>query len=104
MNTIPEINTDKLALIFTELLPLTSYEWIEAMEKIRSGEYGENVCPTHDYCDANMYMQAAIESLGFSTFDNGDSMSEAMCNTWNEAWKKARAHWLTIDWKAERDS
>lgn len=94
------IDTNEVALRFTELLPLTKAQWLETMEKMKHPDYALS-CPTHDYCDANVYMQDAFERLGIPVFERSGHMVEETRIAWNEAWEKARAYWLTKNWEDE---
>jgi len=51
-------------------------------------EYRGNICASHDFCDANMPMADAFESL----FGREPELnSDADLNIWAEAWKMAKA-------------
>jgi hypothetical protein len=101
MTTTLDLN--EVALKFTELLPLTTDQWLETVAKIESGEYGEAACPTHDYCDANIYMQEAFGAQGYPVFTPSGTMTQETCDYWNEAWRRAKRYWLTVDWKEGRE-
>jgi hypothetical protein len=47
----------------------------------------ENVCASHDFCDANETMAAAIESV----IGHCDTQDDATVSLWNAAWREARA-------------
>jgi hypothetical protein len=54
-----------------------------------AAEESENVCHSHDFCDANMVMDAAWLSLfGRSMCDHADQ--EAATALWNAAWDRAK--------------
>ena len=51
----------------------------------------EGVCYSHDFCDANMTMDAALESLGVQALpDTDEGMSDEVCALWNASWDKAK--------------
>lgn len=52
---------------------------------------GAYVCHTHDYCDANMVMQDAVEeALGPMPQTEGEIEGSAFQKVWNAAWRLAR--------------
>jgi hypothetical protein len=62
----------------------------------------EGICASHDHCDANMVMEAAMQSVGIETMPSyraelpdTDSMPEAVLKLWNAAWDAAKAAFLT---------
>jgi len=75
---------DRFAELLREIL--TPEEW-DAMRAANVANIGTDVCASHDYCDANMPMHAACNSLGVSTDDE-----RAL---WGEAWDYAKARHLT---------
>lgn len=51
----------------------------------------EGVCHSHDYCDANMTMDAAMASVGVVALpEDEDGMSDAVVGLWNAAWDHAK--------------
>lgn len=49
----------------------------------------DNICHSHDYCDANMAMLEAMQSFGFDCDEIiHDEQKTAL---WNEAWNIAKA-------------
>lgn len=51
----------------------------------------EGVCHSHDYCDANMTMDAAMASVGVVALpEDEDGMSDAVVDLWNAAWDHAK--------------
>lgn len=50
------------------------------------------VCYSHDYCDANMTMDAALASLGVVALpDDEDGMPYWVVDLWNASWDEAKA-------------
>jgi hypothetical protein len=49
------------------------------------------ICHSHDFCDANMVMQEAMEQLGLSWEKTFSADNEPMVNFWNESWDIAAA-------------
>lgn len=78
--------------------------------------YAWDVCHTHDFCDANMVMEAAFVRLaGRSQFTEGEDgchMADADLAHWNEAWDiaKSRRFWGDAqegefaEWQATREA
>ena len=52
------------------------------------------VCHTHDECDANMAMDAAMDRLGIKHDNMGDS--EELCELWNAAWDLAKKNHFDV--------
>ena len=51
----------------------------------------EGVCHSHDYCDANMTMDAAMASVGIVALPEGeDDLPDAVAGLWNAAWDHAK--------------
>lgn len=79
---------------------LSALQW----QEMRAANVGaaENVCASHDYCDANMPMAAAFESVmgrpflpvGFET-DDAKTPSDDDVALWNEAWHVATPAYFT---------
>ncbi len=67
---------------------------MEEVNRLNREEYGPNVCASHDFCDANMPMAEAFESL-FGR--EPDLISDTDFNIWAEAWDlaKAKGFWVT---------
>lgn len=56
-------------------------------------------CASHDFCDANVYMLAAWESL---THREMDAASQEDADLWNAAWDQARRYQLVgVDSESE---
>lgn len=69
---------------------LTHQQWEEMREKNRT--VPENVCASHDYCDANVYMAIAFE---LTTGREPDPDSDADAELWSTAWNIAHRLYLT---------
>jgi hypothetical protein len=96
----PEAPSDKvlkLATAFSHVL----HEWIgdrmAEVVKLNGAETMEGVCHSHDFCDANMAMDAAFErAFGYSPLDDEQrdeadgGMSVANMELWNAAWDLAK--------------
>jgi hypothetical protein len=61
---------------------LTPEEWVE-MRKRNAVQTDSAICHSHDFCDANMAMCEAFESVTGRTPDVDD---EAISKLWNDAW------------------
>lgn len=110
-----DLDVEKLAEAFADVL----LEWLEREQfeqmKRDNTERGEpGVCASHDYCDANMAMDAAITECTSPTFNVCDFMDEyndlvvskgvdvanaheskAIFDKWNGAWAVAYTKYLT---------
>lgn len=77
---------------------LSPEQWEAMRARNASSEYGKGVCASHDFCDANMPMQDAWESVMWRQFLPDDAPpSDADCALWNEAWTIARRAYLTSE-------
>lgn len=82
----------KVALAFAQHLhaTLADSEMLDVLVSNRH-EPSSIVCHSHDFCDANMVMDAAMRSLGVDPLPEGqDGMPEAVQALWNEAWEIAK--------------
>lgn len=58
---------------------------------LNSKEANPEVCHTHDFCDANLVMNDALEECGVRMdWDSEDGMPDWILALWNEAWKLAK--------------
>lgn len=59
-----------------------------------AAELNPDVCHSHDFCDANMVMDAAFEEFGVDPLEYGyteeDGMSQEVCDLWNRAWDRGK--------------
>lgn len=63
----------------------------------RNATYGEGICASHDFCDANMPMANAFESVvGRPALEapDGTAEHEADCVLWSRAWTVAKRQHL----------
>jgi hypothetical protein len=61
---------------------------------LNSKQSHPDVCHSHDFCDANMTMDDAFETLGFATFadsEDSETLTEQICTVWNAAWSIAKS-------------
>lgn len=80
-------NTNMIARKFDELLKSLVGEdnYREIVQKNRTPEYSTGCCASHDYCDANLVMNAAVYACGIDPdTDEGNSL-------WNRSWEAWRA-------------
>lgn len=95
----------KFALVLADWL--TVAEFAEMQSRNATPEYRDReTCASHDFCDANMAMEAAftdcfgreprfgefVEAYGLSPDAKAEAEDAAL---WNAAWDKARVGWLT---------
>lgn len=68
-------------------------QFAEVVSKQKSAPLA-GVCYSHDYCDANMTMDAAFKSFGIDPLEHDyteeDGMSQEVCDLWNSAWDRAK--------------
>ena len=80
----------RLAATFTLVL----LEWEVSLHQVAidNRSLPEDVCASHDYCDANMAMQEAFEA---QDIDPLHCYYGPFCTTdlWNDAWSFANARW-----------
>ena len=85
---------DKIAARFAEVLRswLNEREFKEMVRKNTTPAYGYPICASHDYCDANMAMMEAFESVvGHNIIPHGDGeITEENMKIWADAWDRAR--------------
>lgn len=84
---------EKIAAEFARILRewLTDAEWAE-MRRANAAETDDNVCHSHDYCDANMAMDEAFTNVRGEGADVGSYEDAAL---WGAAWDKAKAQHLS---------
>lgn len=60
-------------------------------------EFAMPVCASHNFCDANETMADAFaEIMGRPILpDDGEGMTQADCDLWNQAWAIAKRDYLT---------
>lgn len=69
---------------------MTAHQWSEMCAKLHEARYQYPICPSHDYCDANEFMNDAMEAL---TGQDHDPDSQWQADLWNAAWDHASADW-----------
>jgi len=69
---------------------LKPWQWKE-MRKRNAEEPSPLVCHSHDFCDANMAMEAAWESFDLPSINADD---QAQADLWNAAWNIAAVDYL----------
>jgi hypothetical protein len=100
---------ERIADAFANILSdwLTADQWAEM--QARNVDYSDGVCASHDFCDANMAMAEAFETVtgrepafGFDTLADGSPVDPAAaiqadvdCDAWNAAWVIAKLRHLT---------
>lgn len=77
-----------------------------AIDYMNQFVYGSSICATHDYCDANEPMAAALSdallsATGKFPLSVTDLMNEypVVVNVWNTAWDKAKANGYSTLWE-----
>lgn len=85
---------ENLAIKFSLLLieDLGAETVAEAVKRNKTAEYAD-CCASHDFCDANMVMLAAVCSYGYTEDDvfENDCDNEVQ-RMWNKAWDLAKAN------------
>ncbi|MEE8608977.1 MAG: hypothetical protein V3S55_15340 [Nitrospiraceae bacterium] len=66
----------------------------------RNVGYDEIVCATHDFCDANMAMAEAWQTVYECSEDEATEMvdTEEGARIWSAAWGSAKAHGFSKEW------
>lgn len=68
----------------------------DKIEQIRNrnatDKYQSDICASHDFCDANVTLAVAFEII---TNNEIDIQNDQHVETWNAAWKIAKAQHLT---------
>jgi hypothetical protein len=105
MTSTQERIADAFAAVLRDWL--TADQWSEMQS--RNVGYSEGVCASHDFCDANMAMAEAFETVtgrepagGYDTLADGspvdpaeEARAEADCVLWSAAWAIAKPRHLT---------
>lgn len=89
MSAIPSAVTPAvLAVEFSKTLrAVLSSQEMEQVIARNQEESNPHVCHSHDFCDANMVMDAALGSLGVEDPDVSDPV---VVSLWNQAWHLAK--------------
>ncbi|HKX36993.1 MAG TPA: hypothetical protein VJM79_10075 [Rhizorhapis sp.] len=66
--------------------------WQAMLDNNAKEKPGSKVCHSHDWCDANMAMDAALRSFGLGSLMTGDwvTNNQDMTDLWNKAWELAK--------------
>lgn len=90
-----KMTAESLARKFAELLAedIGDAAMAEVVRRNGTVDYDEGSCASHDFCDANMVMLAAVESFGYSDDDvfENDCDNEVQ-KLWNAAWDFAKSN------------
>jgi hypothetical protein len=82
-----------IAKRFAEVLRawLSPEEYAEMQRLNATPQYGWPICASHNFCDANMAMMEAFESVtGRMAIPDDGEMAESDCKLWGDAWDYAR--------------
>lgn len=86
-----------IAKTFADMLldDLGQFKFAEMRRRNRA-QADPQICHSHDFCDANVLMEAALAQHGIALFNEeyGD-ISDAVMRLWGEAWNIASARYLT---------
>jgi len=96
-----QAKVEKLARLFAEEMKSTvkPADFKKAIELNKKEP--DDVCRTHDFCDANMVMDAAFKKFGIDLEDysfpgrgmtGDDNVEKALIELWNAAWKTAKSN------------
>ncbi len=96
---------DALAQAFGDVIRewLTTEQLHRAIRSNKSYAYREDVCASHDYCDANMAMLEAWSELTGVDEDAVDLTDDTMHALWNDAWQRAKRADFGVDHELTRD-
>lgn len=92
-----QAQVEQVAAKFAEILreELTDAQWAKMRAKNATGPYQGDCCASHDYCDANMPMEAAFKACAIELWDRDDNMRDEAVALWNAAWDHAKRQYLT---------
>lgn len=87
---------ERLAAAFIECIrEVMEDDELREIDRRNAAEEDRLVCHTHDFCDANVYMEEAFSR----TFHYApDVSSEEDAAVWNDAWN------LAIEWRFSRNN
>lgn len=92
LRSLPDVAA--LAKEFCRILSETlSAEQVAQVLMRNAEEANPSICHSHDFCDANMVMQAAFDSFGvdpMSSGEDGKAMSDEIAVLWADAWDMAK--------------
>ena len=88
--TLPSVEDVAKAFVAQLQKDISADEFAQVVALQKSNPI-EGVCHSHDFCDANMTMDAALESLGVQALpDTDEGMSDEVSALWNASWDKAK--------------
>jgi hypothetical protein len=74
---------------------LNDAEWLIMRQRNAVHGASSMICASHDFCDANMAMDAAFASVTGREFSpNCEGAAQADVDLWNHAWRYAKAKHL----------
>lgn len=82
---------DRFAATLRKWLSPAEFSEMKALNE--TAEYREDICASHNYCDANMAMDAAWRET-FGEDAEIDADDEAQAQLWGDAWDVARERHL----------
>jgi hypothetical protein len=87
-------NAMKVAIRFSSIVRAEfSHDELREINKRNKTARYVNACATQDFCDANMLMAEAFESvMGHEVDGNSDSD----CDVWNQAWDIAKLSGFSV--------
>jgi hypothetical protein len=90
MNNLPK--PEIVATEFSKVLRtwLTPAEMSEVVSR-NSQQQDPNICHSHDFCDANMAMDEALQSFGVDITAEGGLQDDNLIDLWNASWGIAKA-------------
>lgn len=74
---------------------LTQTEWLDVILR-NAAETDTGVCHSHDFCDANMVMEAAFIAVTGHEPLGDDGMSDETVTLWNAAWNYAAPRFAAL--------
>jgi predicted metalloendopeptidase len=69
---------------------LNNPEKLAEIDKLNSEESNPDVCHSHDFCDANVFMLAAVNATLGLPDDEYDSDNQEQNDLFNAAWSEAK--------------
>lgn len=89
---------EQVARTFSAILRewLSADEIAEAIARNKAEGPSSSVCHSHDHCDANVAMEAALEAHDIQIWMDGQ-MDDPAVVLWNAAWKIAKASDFATD-------
>lgn len=91
---LPRRIGETFALLLQEEIGITNFKAMAERNRAYDMDGQTGVCASHDFCDANMVMHAAILKETGMDFSMVVMLEEA-ATIWNKAWDYARKNYLT---------